>query len=691
MTNTPFLPLASLECLSRIFPIQGAIIIGAGMGRGPWFELFQQQNIENVLLIEADEAHARHLEKKYANHTSWSILQHVVGDLDGKSTFYRLSNSAESSLLPLETLRGLWPNISINEERSCLTVKLDTLLTETASNVNWLIVDALPALPMLNGGLGTLEAIEVIIIRQITDAHVRDAMLQGTEDFMQEHGFTCFGSEPELHPSFEHAVYVKETRKQSYELKLIKKHSEKLQKELAEKQAVSKQEKNELLQSIEKAKQDIDDREQHIEELMKSVDALEKELDTSKQAKIEIVEHLQKEAGQKEGEWVKKQAIWEQEKSELLKGKGNVEQQAAAKQQRIEELTQNAKALKRELAERKKDFSSAVLSKAIEEINARLPLDKGLALNRAYRIEWKNYLDRLSTSEINKKISSLESGMDRESSEILRLQLSLIESTYPGPITDYLLVDMQAKKKLLPEATREHFSNIGYFEDIGEKLSILQRELDLDEEPLPELLFGSGIYYIMELAKNKLRGAQIIDAGAYIGDTAKMFYNTFEPEKIWALEPQPSTFQRLVNNINRWKAEGRIIPLKLGIAETAMDIQVWGNGLGASTIRKIPSGKIDRNICNALSIDELVSKYSMSRIGLIKLDVEGLELEGLKGAVQTIKKFSPILIVSIYHTAKDFFEAKPFLESLGLGYKFIIRKTTDDLIKEFVLIAFSEV
>jgi hypothetical protein len=56
------------------------------------------------------------------------------------------------------------------------------------------------------------------------------------------------------------------------------------------------------------------------------------------------------------------------------------------------------------------------------------------------------------------------------------------------------------------------------------------------------------------------------------------------------------------------------------------------------------------------------------------MDIEGLESAAIHGAAETIKKFKPVLLISIYHTPDDFFSIKPFIEDLNLGYRFLIRK-----------------
>ena len=60
----------------------------------------------------------------------------------------------------------------------------------------------------------------------------------------------------------------------------------------------------------------------------------------------------------------------------------------------------------------------------------------------------------------------------------------------------------------------------------------------------------------------------------------------------------------------------------------------------------------------------------------------------LKGAIETIKEQKPVLIISIYHNYSDFFEIKPMIENLNLGYKFrIIRNKSPQLITETKLLA----
>jgi FkbM family methyltransferase len=70
---------------------------------------------------------------------------------------------------------------------------------------------------------------------------------------------------------------------------------------------------------------------------------------------------------------------------------------------------------------------------------------------------------------------------------------------------------------------------------------------------------------------------------------------------------------------------------------------------------------------NIVTIDDYVTNHNLIP-WLIKRDIEWFELESLKWAEKTIKKYKPLLLISIYHTGKDFFEIKPLIESYNLWY-----------------------
>jgi FkbM family methyltransferase len=173
--------------------------------------------------------------------------------------------------------------------------------------------------------------------------------------------------------------------------------------------------------------------------------------------------------------------------------------------------------------------------------------------------------------------------------------------------------------------------------------------------------------------KPDFSGKDIIDGGAYKGDSA-MFFSELSPRTIHAFEPSKITIDILHNNIRKYHKEKIIIPVNKAIGEKECTLEFYSYGedsMGATIIPDMTRNIIEKIEC--ITIDKYVEENHLD-VGLIKLDLEGAECGAIQAATETIKKFKPILIVGLYHTPKDFFEIKPYLESLELGYKFFVRQ-----------------
>jgi hypothetical protein len=70
------------------------------------------------------------------------------------------------------------------------------------------------------------------------------------------------------------------------------------------------------------------------------------------------------------------------------------------------------------------------------------------------------------------------------------------------------------------------------------------------------------------------------------------------------------------------------------------------------------------------SIDAVLNGEKAS---LIKMDVEGSELNSLKGAVNTIKAHRPILAVCVYHKPMDIIDIPLYLRETAPDYSFFLR------------------
>jgi len=80
--------------------------------------------------------------------------------------------------------------------------------------------------------------------------------------------------------------------------------------------------------------------------------------------------------------------------------------------------------------------------------------------------------------------------------------------------------------------------------------------------------------------------------------------------------------------------------------------------------------KTSDTLLDSISIDDFMIKNHKNKIDLITLDVEGSELNVLKGAEKTIKQFNPNLAISVYHSKADFFEIPFYLKNINNRYSF---------------------
>lgn len=185
----------------------------------------------------------------------------------------------------------------------------------------------------------------------------------------------------------------------------------------------------------------------------------------------------------------------------------------------------------------------------------------------------------------------------------------------------------------------------------------------------------------------RLRDRDIVDAGAYIGDSA-LILAPLTDRRVYAFEPVPDNFELLQKTITLNGLENvEPLPFALGEEETEAAIAVNDSG-AASTFFVNDAIPCEEEIkVPVKKLDDIVRERDLT-VGLIKADVEGAESLLLRGAVETLRAQRPALLISIYHNAADYFGIKPWLASLDLGYRFRIRRPVDgEVMTETVLIA----
>lgn len=181
---------------------------------------------------------------------------------------------------------------------------------------------------------------------------------------------------------------------------------------------------------------------------------------------------------------------------------------------------------------------------------------------------------------------------------------------------------------------------------------------------------GYGIFENPEILQQIGIGA-ILDVGASDGIEAMMFAK-FLPNsgKVYAFEPSSFNHNRLKYNIAQSEFTHKVFPQQIALGEKDGEMELFGAGWAEVSFINLGNSSSPSEKVQVMSIDSFVKKEKIDRVWLIKWDIEWAEIESIIWGKETIVRDKPVLVVSIYHNGREFFETKPLLESWNLGYRF---------------------
>lgn len=176
----------------------------------------------------------------------------------------------------------------------------------------------------------------------------------------------------------------------------------------------------------------------------------------------------------------------------------------------------------------------------------------------------------------------------------------------------------------------------------------------------------------------------IIDAGCFIADSVLIFRKYFPHNHIISFEAAKENYRLAqktlqLNNIQNVTLENTALGDREG--------EIYINEYGESATQTLEQKYSDNAIrCPLTTLDNYVKQHNIKKVGFIKVDIEGAEQSFLHGALETIKRDRPIMLISIYHNYSDLVHIKPYIESLNLNYKLSIHKPIECMFSEILLI-----
>jgi hypothetical protein len=156
-----------------------------------------------------------------------------------------------------------------------------------------------------------------------------------------------------------------------------------------------------------------------------------------------------------------------------------------------------------------------------------------------------------------------------------------------------------------------------------------------------EYLQGENLW-LNKFLKEKIRPV-IFDVGANVGLYSQSIFKTNSEAIVYAFEPHPNTYKKLVNNIKNQN----FYPINMGIGfeNNRLTLFDYNNKDGSehaslykSVISDLHKGIPVSHIVDITTIDNFVIKNNINQIDLLKIDTEGNEFNVLKGAERTLKE-----------------------------------------------------
>lgn len=136
-------------------------------------------------------------------------------------------------------------------------------------------------------------------------------------------------------------------------------------------------------------------------------------------------------------------------------------------------------------------------------------------------------------------------------------------------------------------------------------------------------------------------GGTYLDIGANIGFYSLAFAKKLNLNgKVYAFEPNPKTYAQLQRNCCLNTFAANIFTYNLAVSNQEKTIPFYydkvNSGSATAVFYEDMQGKVEKTEVSAITLDKFIEKEKIAQIELIKIDVEGHEIELLEGAKQAL-------------------------------------------------------
>jgi FkbM family methyltransferase len=151
----------------------------------------------------------------------------------------------------------------------------------------------------------------------------------------------------------------------------------------------------------------------------------------------------------------------------------------------------------------------------------------------------------------------------------------------------------------------------------------------------------------------------IIDCGANIGLATVYFKNKYPDVKIFAIEPDINNFELLKKNTEFYDD---IVCINAAVWNQNSFIALNVLDLEECAYRSYECTEKDTHLVNSITIENIIDKYNLSKIDILKIDVEGAEKEIFSNNYKKFLDITEMIMIELHDlinpgSSENFFKA----------------------------------
>ncbi len=215
-----------------------------------------------------------------------------------------------------------------------------------------------------------------------------------------------------------------------------------------------------------------------------------------------------------------------------------------------------------------------------------------------------------------------------------------------------------------PEKWRKVYECLADFESREVFDDVLRYRLTADQSALDKYSFRPQDQYFEDFMD--FDREIFVDAGGFDGDTTEQFCLRYPNyQKVYLFEPSSKNISLAKKQLANFNS---IEFIEKGVSNEEGTLYFNSNEGSASAVSAVGDCTI-----NVTTID----LYLHEKVSFIKMDLEGWEINALKGAKNHIVRDHPKLAIAVYHHPSDIWGIFDFINSLRCDYQVFLRHYTE--------------